>query len=377
MAWNPVLAKAPDRVREPWITQTDEWRSWKARINRRGKPNTKRNLRMFTRALFRMYPDHLVSKLNEDDMRNFVDAISQKCARLLNGYDPSCRVGIGILHCPFMHGMDPTGCPKYQPLRIGGTWSYITSINQMYEWMREEQRITTNPMLPVMRDFRDRHRAEFDELANDPNRRDLTMDEVRLLAKNSPPNHAVVYFMAAKFFLRIHEALRMSFDPKYCNLEEGYMIIPAGLPNEPHKRKGNHRVSLDREAKTYLQAYHDTWWKANVACRADGTPVTQVVAITTFGTPWGVNGEGNFNKAALQADAERLKIMTGKEERGERVTTHAFRALACTEARSKGCPQIDEMILRGDKVGGAAGRYDNYLPRLPELYEKYGPKLNL
>lgn len=378
-AWDPRPSKAPDRRREPWTRPEQPWKAWQVQVARRGKPNTKRNLITYPNVLYRMYPDHLLTDLNEDDMRTFVDTIGSKCSRLMNGENPSCIRGLDITTCPIMHGRSPTTCNQYAALRIQSVWSYITPINQMYEWFRKQNRLPNgfNPMLPVMQDYRHRHRAEFDELTRDPNRRNLTLKEIQTLVKGSAPNHAVVYFMATKFFERIHEALRMSFEDRYCNLEEGWMILPAGGPDEPHKRKGNHDVILDMEAKHYLRTYRDTWWKRKVK-RIDDVPVTHRVALTNRGLPFADNAEGNFNRQCLQKDAKRLGLMTGDEERGETITTHAFRAFACTWARNRQVPPSDEAILRGDLTSGtSAARYDDYRQRLPSIYEEYAPVLGL
>jgi hypothetical protein len=156
------------------------------------------------------------------------------------------------------------------------------------------------------------------------------------------------------------------------------MVIPPGLPDDPHKRRGNHTVILDREAKNYITEYRETYWLPNVRRGDDGIPVTQRIALTMFGLPFrGKWAENNFNTQALQRDAERLGIMLGDEQRGERATTHCFRSFAVTYANERRCPQIDGWILRGDLVSGPAGRYDNYRPRLTELYRLYGPVLGI
>ncbi|HUR62413.1 MAG TPA: hypothetical protein VM286_08645 [Candidatus Thermoplasmatota archaeon] len=380
MKWDPRIPKAPPRDREPWTTQEQEWKAWMGHVGKRPKANTRRNLTVYPAVFLRMFHPALVSHLGEDDAHNFVDAIEPKCNSYMASDPPTCRRGLDVATCPMQTGQPLTSCVKYHALRPRGVLAYLDTINQMYEWMREQQRLPggSNPMLPVVRAYREKHRAILDQLADHPNRRDLTIEEVRALVKKSPPGHAIVYFMAGKFFLRIHEALRMSFDPQYCNLKEGWMLIPAGLPGEPHKRRGNHTVILDREAKNYISAYKASYWEPNVRKDDDGVPVTQRIALTDFGLPYrGRYAEGNFNREALQKDALRLEIMDGDEERGERVTTHAFRSFALSYANDRGCPQIDGWILMGDKVGGPAGSYDNYRPRLAGLYHRFGPVLDI
>jgi hypothetical protein len=379
MKWAPKISVAPPRPVEPYVTQEQEWHAWMARVHRRGKPNTKRNLTMYTRPLYEMFHPALVTKLGEDDMRNFLATLEPKCNSLMNGDEPTCKQGLDIATCPMLTGAVRESCSKYHALRVGGVLSYLHCVSQMYEWFLEEQRLKDgNPMLPVLRDYKARHRSTIDRLADNPDRRDLTLDEVRTLVLGSPPSHAIVYFLCAKFLLRIHEGLRMSFDPQYYDLEEGLMVVPPGLPDEPHKRRGNHTVILDREAKNYITRYRETFWEPRVRRDDNGKAVTQRIALTAFGLPYrGKYAENNFNQQALQKDAVRLGIMLGDEKRGQRATSHCFRSFGVTYANERKCPQIDGWILRGDKVSGPAGRYDNYRPRLAELYRLYGPVLGI
>lgn len=378
--WNPRPPKAPDIEMEPWTTPERVWKEWEARIERRGKPNTKRNLRIFTKPLFRMFHPVLVTDLNEHDMVTFVATIEKKCSRLLNGESPKCRKSrhYDIAACPFVTGQPFESCAGYRPLRIGGVWAYICAINRLYDWLLTIGRVRMNPMLPVFHDYRSRHAAEFEDLENNPRRRPLSLDDVRTLVMGSPPNHAIAYLLAAKCYLRIHEVLLLTFEPRYCNIDEGWMIIPPAPPGRPRKRKGNPVIILDAEAREWVRWYRDMWWSAKVKRDADGNPLTQDVVLTTFGMPWGGNAEGNFCQYALHGDARRLGLMTGnEEEREERINTHCFRAFATTWSRRLEVPQLDLNLLRGDKVPGAAGRYDHYRPRLPSIYGKYAPVLGI
>lgn len=379
--WDPKPAKAPDEGKEPWTNNVQIWGKWDERIERRGKPNTKRNLRMYTKPLFRMYPDTLITELNQQDMATFRDTMAGKCSRLMNGETPQCRRGnvYDITACPLLTGQPTSCCAGYAPLQIGGLKSYLASVNQMYAWFLEEGRITKNPMLPIFNDFLTDNKAAFEDLTNNPRRRVLTLEEVRTLVLKSPPQHAIAYLLSAKCFLRIHEALLLTFDPRYCNLDEGWMKIPPVPPGWPRKRQGNPDIILDAEAREWLRWYRDTWWTAKVRRETDDKPVTMNVVLSQWGLPRdGENAENNFNKHALHVDAKRLGIMTGKEtEREERTNTHCFRAFATTWARGTRVDPTDNCLLRGDKVQGAAGVYDHYRPRLPKLYADHAPVLGI
>lgn len=377
MRWNPTPAKAPDAPTEPWDTNAKVHDEWHKRIDRRGKPNTKRNLRVFSEPFFRSYESTLITTMNEEDCSRWVTSLEPKCSRLMNGAEPQCRIKLDIAACPLLTNRTLTDCPGYRPLMVSGVWPYICAVNRLYDWLLELGRVKMNPMLPVMRDYRYRHKSTFQALENLPRRRPLELQEVRDLVLRSPPHHAIAYLLAGKCFLRIHEVFLLSFEPRYCNLDEGWMIIPPVGPDEPRKREGNPDIILDAEARAWLRWYKRSWWDVHVRRDHDGKALTQNVALTHYGLPWGANAEGNFCKA-LHEHATRAGLMTGEEtEREERVNTHCFRAFATTWARGTKVDPLDLKLLRGDKVPGAAGVYDNYRPRLPQIYANHAPVLGI
>lgn len=378
MTWDPKLPKAPSRDETPWTSNPQIWGEWEPYVRSRGKPNTQRNLLTFTRPLFRMYENVLVSTLEQDDMRALVATVTPKCSRLVNGKPATCRRGLDMAACPINTGQPWATCPTYRGLQPSGVWSYICAINRMYDWMLEIGRVKRNPMLPVMREFSSKYKDWFKERARKPKRRVLELEEVRSLVVHSPLHHAIGYMLCAKCFLRIHEVLKLSFAPEYCNIEEGWMDIPVTGPDDPHKRDGNHRIILDAEAKRWMRRYRE-WWEEHVKRDEKGNPTNYRVLITVFGEPWGTGAGHNYNEA-LHLDAERLGIMTGlEEEREDRVNSHCFRAFATTWARGVK-PKIEEMdlrLLRGDRATGAYERYDYYIDRLPGLYAQYAPVLGV
>jgi hypothetical protein len=378
MTWNPRLTKAPEEVFEPWTTNERIWREWDGHIERRVKAdNTKRNLRTYPPALFRMFDSVLITELKQPDMENFVRTIEQKCAKLMNGKNPQCLRHMDLTTCPMLTGARPATCPKYQALLPSGTWAYICAINRLYDWLLELGRVPANPMLPVMRDFHATHKGWFDERRRHPERRTLTLAEVVALGTKTPIQHAIGNLAASKCFLRIHEVLKLSFDPQYCNLDEGYMDIP-GMPvlGLGSKRLGNHRIILDHELRPRIHDYRE-WWEKHVQRLPNGKPATMRMILTTRGTPWGKNAVGNYIKA-LHTDAIDLGFMDGKEERRiERINTHCFRAFAVTQAKKRKISFPDLQILRGDLAPGAIERYDDYLDRLQDLYRQFGPILGI
>lgn len=373
-AWDPKLAKAPDVGKETWDTNARLELEWHKHIAKRGAKNTQRNHRVYGGVFFRMFETPII-QLERADIENFIARIGTKCAKLMNGRDPQCLAGVPISGCPLVHGRDFGSCTKYQPIDPVSTWSYICTVNRIYEWLIEEQRITRNPCLPVMRDFASRNSALFDERRRKPRRRVLLVEDVRALVKGSPIHHAVPYLVMAKGFLRIHEVLKLSWHPDFCNLDEGWMDIPMDW-ELGNKRKGNKRIIIDSEALAWIRRYR-IWWEDHVRRTDDGTPTTDRFLITTFGRPWGVAATHNFN-TAIHANAIRLGLMTGNEkERRERVNSHCYRAFATTWARSHGIGDPDLQILRGDLAPGSIDRYDSYLRRLPALYAQYGPVIGV
>lgn len=376
MTWDVQLGKLPSPQAEVWLSNGDVLEAWKRHVLRRGALNTQRNLITFASVFIRSF-EPLVTTLETPDIEGFIAKMNRKCSKFINSHPPECRGNhLSIASCPLLLKDRPyESCSGYKPLDPQGVWSYICAINRLYEWFVEEGRIARNPALAVMRDFASRHSALFDERRRKPRRRTLSTEDVKLLVLRSPINHGIAYLLMAKCFLRVHEVLKLRLDTEYCNVQEGWMDIPANR-KLGDKRKGNKRIQLDSEARQWLKIYK-LWWDDHVKRDAQGTPQTHVLLLTTFGKPWGANAVHNFN-TALHANAVRLGLMTGGEvERKDRINSHCFRAFATTWARTKGISHADLQLLRGDLAPGAIERYDDYLSRLPTLYQSFGPVLSL
>jgi len=373
--WNDKLRKGPSKDKEAWTTNEEVRAAWEEHVRKRGAKNTQRNHITYLAVFFRSFED-LATTLAKEDIEAFVARIGTKCAKLINGAKPQCLAQLPVATCPVLNGIQPyTTCPRYQALEPSAVWSYICSINRFYEWLLEEERVAANPCLPVMRDYASRHAAFFDERRRKPRRRKLGLDEVRMLVRDSPIHHGIAYMLMAKCFLRLHEVLKLRWDPDHCNLEERWMDLPASW-DLGDKRLGNPRIFLDAELLAWIRRYR-AWWENHVKRKPNGEPATQSFLITVFGKPWGKAAVHNFN-TALQKRAVDLGLMTGKEtQRKDRVNSHCFRAFATTYAKDRDVSPMNLQTLRGDLSPGSITRYDDYLKRLPELYRSYAPRLNL
>lgn len=376
MTWTNKLPKAPSKGQEIWDTNERLQLEWNNHVAKRGAKNTQRNHRVYVGVFLRSF-DALATTLEREDIEAFVARIETKCAKLMNGSKPSCLAKQPISTCPLLTGADDyTICSRYQPVDPVGVWSYICSVNRFYEWLLEEGRLARNPALPVMRDYASRHSALFDERRRKPRRRVLKLEEVRTLVTQSPIHHGIAYMLMAKCFLRIHEVLKLSWDEDHCNLQERWMDIPTNNWDMGNKRLGNQRICLDAEALRWVRRYRN-WWDDRVARDNAGQPVTSSFLITNFGRPWGEAAIHNLN-TALHTRATELGLMTGMEtERRHRINSHAFRAFATTYAKDRGIGTADLQTLRGDLSPGSIVRYDDYVSRLPRLWQDYGPVLDI
>lgn len=374
MKWNDKLPKGPSRRREEWTRQEQVQEAWQIHVGKRGAKNSQRNLITYVGVFLRSF-EPLATTLEQDDIEAFVARIGTKCAKLMNGAKPQCLAKQDLATCPVLHGGEYATCPRYQQLLPSAVWSYVCAINRFYEWLLEEQRITHNPCLPVMRDYASRHSGFFDERRRKPRRRILSLEDVKKLVRDSPIHYAIGYMLMAKCFLRIHEVLKLSWDKDHCSLEKQWMDLPASW-DLGDKRLGNPRIYLDTELLVWIKRYKH-WWDDHVERDADGKPTTQTFLITTFGRPWGRGAIHNYNEALHQRAIE-LGLMTGTETlREERVNSHCFRAFATTWARDRKIGTADLQTLRGDLSPGSIDRYDDYLQRLPDLYRNCAPVLGL
>lgn len=379
--YDPRLERAPPRAERKWTSNEEILLTWQAFL----KDNSySRNVQVHyptqVRVFMRTWGETLVTRLEDQDIQLFVDLIGKKCSNLLRRTSRSqCRAGIGVDGCPLLNGLAPeqfTQCPSYRPLDPLAVLSYLTSIQGMYQWLVEAGYMKYNPARPTMARFRRRHRTTIEKRNRSPRRRILKLEEVQRLIQGAPIRRAIVYALMAKCFLRIHEVMKLSLDPRYCDLSAGFFDLP---PDQDYgdKRRGPNRIVIDAELRILLDQYL-SWRERKIFRNADGSPASDKLVITNTGKPWGKNGfQGNF-RIMMHKDCVRLGLMSGKEtSREELVNTNCFRAFSSTVALDRGANSAQVQVLRGDKAQGTVGVYDDPRPRLAGLYRDFGPKVGI
>lgn len=385
MKWGPRLRKSAPRDEKVWESNEQILAEWTEHLRIHGYSENVLNhyptdLRVFMEVWGPPGPGQtLLTELEDPDIQAFIEAIGRKCSKLIRGEKPQCLKGHDLAKCPLLNTAENPetyhACPGYQPLIVSGVLSYLRSIQSFYRWLSESGYIKYNPANPVMGRFLQRHKADLQKLKRNPRRRVLKVEEVRRLVEGAPLHHAVAYAIAAKCFLREHEALKLRLG-RYCNLEEGWIEIPPESGKFGSKRLGNNRIIIDAELRPILERYL-VWRERKVKRDTSGQPLTDRLVLTIYGKEWGKGWAGNFRKT-LHTDCVRLGIMTGKEtKREERFNTHCFRAFATTWARDKGINDAQLHVLRGDKGSGAIDVYDFHLGRLPGLYQSFAPVLGI
>lgn len=383
MTWRPALKKQPERKKRAWASNQEIQVVFDQHMERGYAPNTRRNYTQDVRVFASMWGDTLLTTLKSPDIDLFTDKISLKCAKLQNGCDPACLAGYPLADCPLLREargetVEYTSCQGYRPLDVIQVWHYLCTLHAFYEWLRENGDVEANPVTGPLRAYGRKHRALFEERRTSPRRRDLTSDEVRLMVTGSPIWHAIAYLLMAKCFLRIHEVAKLRLHPKFCNLKEGWMDIPRDA-EKGNKRKGNKRIILDHEALEWLRFYL-LWRERKIKRDAAGDPVSDLLMVSMFGQPWAWHAKNNF-RTSMHKDAQRVGLMPpGKVSaipKDERINPHCFREFASTWAMDHDANDSQVRVIRGDIAPGALDRYDAYLLRLPDLYRRFGPKLDL
>lgn len=377
MKWKPELVRAPETKQREWKSNEEIRAVYMAHLEAHYAANTVRGYGRDIGVFFEVWGPTLVTTLAQADIEAFLARLAPKCSKLLNGANPVCRIGLDVSKCPLLTGADYASCKRYAPLDVMALWSYLRTIHSFYEWLLEAGHVPINPATGPMRRFRRKNLAVFEERRRKPRRRQMRIETLRTLIKKSPIQHAIMYLLMAKCFLRIHEVLKLTLAPSHCNLEEGWMDIPV-IRGKPGKRQGNSRIILDAEAKRWLTRYLE-WRSEHIKRDEAGQPITETLIITPFGKPWGKDAVSNI-RAMMQRDCRRLGIMTGDEtEREQRYGPHGLRAFATTWARDQRPAPVDAelQVIRGDRAPGAIDRYDFYMDRLPDLYQRFGPKLGV
>ncbi len=332
--------------------------------------------------------DHLVTGLGEQDIEAFTQVIATKCSKLQRNRltrggsmpQPNCTVGQDITRCPLLTGAKPdeyaSHCVGYQALEPSAVLSYLRTLKAFYIWLVDQRAIKYTPVDPVFRRYKKRHKAWFIKRRARPQGRDWTMADAKTLIEHVPIRRQIIYALAAKCFLRMHEVFKLTIEPSHFSLEEGWIDIPDN-PEYGDKRQGNTRIIIDAELRVLLATYL-AWRSEHVRRDAEGQPVTNALVLTMYGLAWHPDSFRGAMRQQLRKDLKHAGIATGNEKtRDERLHFHGFRALATTEARNRGAPDAALQVMRGDMAPGSIGRYDRHEPRLPELYAKYGPQIGL
>lgn len=350
------------------------------RINKYSK-NVQAHYPVDIQVFIDSWGDHDVTRLGELDIENWVVRISSKCAKLQRGKQPICWAKQEIARCPLLTGAKADQyrnlCPGYQELQPSAVLSYLRSLKAWYIWMVDQRAIQFSPVDPVFRRYKRRHRAWFIKRRMRPDSKDWHMEDVKRLIEASPIQRGIMYALAAKCFLREHEVVNLTVDPRYFNLDEGWAEIP---PDDSYgaKRTGNNRIILDDELQMLLRSRYMPLRQERLKHHADGTPVTDKLVVTTFGLAWHPNSFGGAIRQQMRKDLVHAGLMTGQERsRGERLIFHGLRALATTVTRDNGAPDSALQVMRGDRAVSSVDHYDRFLTRLPELYRNYGPRIGI
>lgn len=379
--WLPEVADPEARPQREWHSNAEILEAWK-REHLADRPRNTRDkypsyVAFFVEVLEAKWPGRLVTQVDDRHVQAVVDAITTKCAHLLRTRRPQCMAKLDLATCPALHGGDLASCPRYKGLDPNSVKSYLTTVGNLFRWLRREGYMATNPMEPVAQRFFQRHKADLHRRRRSPRRRALTEDEVRLLITRTPIHIGVVVALCSLGFMRIHEAMKQSMDARHLDLEAGWMRVTDDSAYGD-KRIGNDIVPITPSLREVLRRYL-VWRDGKVRRKPDGSEATDKLVLNTFGTPWVPNGFAtNFNRQ-LHQHAIRLGIMESRDQvREERVNSHCFRAFATTWATDRGASELQVQVLRGDKLGsGSVGDYWNYQAKLPELARRFAPDLRL
>ncbi len=282
-----------------------------------------------------------------------------------------CWAKQDIAQCPLLLGAKPENyanqCAGYQCLEPSAVLSYIGKLKGFYIWLVDQKAIPYTPVDAVFRRYKKRHSAWFHKRRMRPQRRDWNMEIAKTLIQGVPIQRGIMYALGAKCFLRLHEVVQLNVDPRFMNLEQGWMDIPSEW-EYGGKRLGNSRIIIDDELRGLLIRYLD-FREERIKRGADGKPLTDKLVVTTFGHAWDPDSFRSAIRLQLRKDLVRLGLMTGKEtKREQRLNFHGLRALATTAARDNGAPDSALQVMRGDKAVGSIDRYDSFQARLPALY---------
>ena len=381
MVWVPPVDDPEDKKGRCWNSNQEILEAWRDESLAFGKKNPLKKYPAYA-GFFReivdaKWPGKLLLDLDVREIEAVMAAIGTKCSKLQrrnrNGH-PACQMGLAIAGCPAVNGDDLTSCPKYRPLQVSGVKSYYIAVGNMYAWLHLEGYIMHNPMKICTARWVKKNKDWLEKRRRDPVRRALTQPELEKLIMGLPIRLGIVVALCTLCFLRIHEAMKLSVDPKHFDLDGLRIKIPDD-PAYGNKRLGNDWCVIAPPLLAILRRYLQ-WREEHVKRDEDGNELTDKLVLTPLGLPWCPDGfQENFNKA-VQKHAVRLGIQAGqKAPKDEQVNSHCYRAFAVTWAFEQGANELQVKVLKGDRPPGALQEYIHVARGLGDLYNRYAPKL--
>lgn len=373
MTWTAQWQRPPPRNAPVWNSNEAIDKAWQERARQVLAAHTFRNRSLAIGSFVRSLGDRPLLGMDSWDIEAYALAYSRKCGRFhsrgkLAGGERTCSAGIALAQCPLSTGHDPAACASYRPLRSTTLMQHLTALSSLYAWLRDQGLLPSNPVDAARSRLAASTRHERRRRGNSSRKRLLTVDELRRLCDHSPPWRRIIYFLCAKWGLRIHEALGLNLQPSRWQPMQGWVRIPEDNPYG-EKREGNLVLPVDSEIRDELQDYQ-AWRAANAKA---SPPVARLLLNGPRGEAWSVpNGTKRINDL-LKKDALRCGILVPDDPRGT-ITTHCFRVFFVSTLENNLCPSDWVTVLKGDLLPGAKDPYF-HPDRIREVYEKFGPKL--
>lgn len=341
----------------------------KLRLNQTTAKTVKGLLTAFD-VYIRIWPaDFVITQSNKANIEQFVAKWSLKCTKFQAGREgrfSRCLALQDLTKCPML--VAGAHCEAYKSSMATSIEGYLGRLSRIFNWLLVNQQVAVNPVVPVLYDVSRGNRAQKAKQACAPDKRQYTVDEIRTLVKNTPPNIGMAIALGAKCLLRGHEIFKLRV--KDFDFDARKFTIP-NIPDYGNKRQGNRVVFYDGELHRLLISYL-AWRDARVH-NPDGTAKTEFFMVTYTGTAWSQRSFNSSFNVEFNLHGQRLGIFKHARE-GK---SHDLRAYGTTAISGMKLNDIDAAILRGDVAMGSRGRYDLFTPRLEGLWRQHMPVLGI
>ncbi len=347
----------------PFTSNAAVFQAWHSTFAKSHRPTTIQRYSTEIQTFMRAWDPVLVTTVPRHDIVRYIGEYEKVCCNYrpapFNSSKERCAAGLDIKQCPLLTGKGT--CPKYQGRPFTTTQSHLQTVNNLYDFLQAQGYLENNPAESAIK-----HWLETNSHAKVRHEARCFTDEElrRLIRAEKRPNVRFLFVLLAKSLVRIEEALSLTIDPRYFNLDEGWILIPQ-LGGKRSKSKGNHLIIIDDELRDYFVGYLK--WRKSRAKPSAGNHLI----LNAYGRPATIKQYREIKMRWFDRAMLEVGINQPGRPRHENAGPHTFRHWGTQKMKDNRCDREMLELFRGCRLHG---NMDVYLHMRIETPVQVGDK---